>query len=95
MSAYAFGTLADTLAQLVQFAWDDFGPDGVLPEGSQWTVAYQVACFTAQHTAQGGDGVETETGLTGLRVDERMAYPARLALARAHVAAFGGAKVQP
>lgn len=79
--------LATVIAQLVHFAHDDFGaPDSViLPEQCQWTVAYTVSCFIAQHTLRGEEGVDTETGWEGLKVYERMPFADRLALAEALV----------
>lgn len=85
MEKYSLSSLADVLAQLVHFVWDDYGPDDDPPELVQWAAAYQVACFAAQHTPQGKHGVETEEGLLGLKVKERMSYVDRLAVAKEFV----------
>lgn len=90
---YTLETLAETLAQIVHFAHDDYSEESgsvVLPEPARWTVAYIVACFTAQHTINGDNGVGTEEGLKGLCVDQRMTYAQRLEKAREHVATWGG-----
>lgn len=85
-------TLPHVIAQCVHFAWNDYANDGPLPEDVVWTVSYQVACYLAQHTPEGEHGVDTETGLRSLKVDEDMPYAERLALAEQVVADHGGAK---
>jgi hypothetical protein len=81
---YTTKTLPEILAQIVEFAYDDY-EEYSIPEDVMWNVAYIVASFTAQHTAKGDDGVETVTALEGLRIAERMEYKERLVLAKKYV----------
>lgn len=87
-------TLAAIIAQIVHFAHDDYtGNDSVvLPESNAWSIAYVVACFVAQHTVNGDDGVDTEYPWKTMKITERMPYDDRLVLACEVIAAFGGAK---
>ena len=91
MNVYGM-TLAHVIAQCVEFAWNDFEPDGTPPEDVVWTVSYQVSCYLAQHTVLGEDGVATETGMECLRVYERIPYAERLRLAEKAIADHGGTK---
>ena len=83
---YKLDSLAAIMAQVVHFAWDDYGPYDELPEPNLRTVAYQIACFAAQHTTEGQHGVESEEALLGLRIRENISYEDRLAAATKFVA---------
>ena len=86
-------TLAPVLAQVVQFARDDYtGPDSVLPEAVIWSAAYVCACFLAQHTVQGNEGVDTGNPFEALRIPKEMSYAERLKLAEQLVQSWGGQK---
>lgn len=74
--------LAPVLAQIVQFAHDYFfSLEEDFPETEIYTVAHICACFIAQHTPLGANGVDMEVPLAALRISERMPYSERLALA--------------
>ena len=87
-------TLAAIIAQIVHFAHDDYsGNDSVvLPEPNAWSIAYVVACFVANHTVDGDQGVDTGEPWEVLKVAERMTYDERLVLACELIATYGGAK---
>lgn len=88
---YGRATLAETVAQVVHFARDDYRPpDSTMPDDVVWNVSYICACFLAQHTVEGGDGVETEYPWTLLQVTTDMEYEARLKLAESAIAGLGG-----
>jgi len=78
--------LAPVLAQIVQFAHDDFSAlEEDFPESAAYNVAHICACFIAQHTPLGDNGVDMEVPLAALRISERMSYGERLTLAVALV----------
>ena len=85
-------TLALVLANLVHFAWDDYRPVGSPSEDVQRIIGYQCACFVAQYTVDGEDGVETDVGMDMMKVDTYMDKSSRVQLARRFVKAFGGIK---
>lgn len=76
--------LSDVIAQLVQFARDDYQM-GIMPQECMWNIGYIVSCMLAQHTPEGDSGVDTEIGYMGMAVDKDMPYTERLALAKALV----------
>ncbi len=80
---YSLDTLAEILAQIVQFAQDDYQdqPGGPLPADIAWNVAYTCACFLAQHAAARPVSVETAVAYEGLEVARAMPYAERVALA--------------
>lgn len=88
--------LAQVLAQIVHFAWDDYydplDAGAKLPEQTQRTVAYVCACMLAQHTVRGEEGVETEFPYDFLGIAERMPFIERLTLATQAIALCGGIK---
>ena len=81
---YTVDTLAEVIAQVVHFSMDDFSgsSDNEYPEQVAWNVSYQVACFLAQHTLHGGNGVETDVAMDLLQVGKFMPYIERVELAR-------------
>ena len=89
---YGVSTLGEIVAQIVHFAHDDYsGEDSViLPLDMQWSIAYVAACFLAQHTVDGHNGVETDWVHTCLRLNTRLSYSARLAHANKLVTELGG-----
>jgi hypothetical protein len=88
---YKIDTLADIIAQLVQFARDDY-QNGVFPEAVADNCAYVVACFVAQHTADGDAGVESREAFDALAVDRDMPFSERAALAHSFITSYGGEK---
>ena len=81
--------LPEVLAQIVDFAWDDYGPTNGLPEEVAWCIAHVCACFVAQNTRYGGEeGVEDDSVFSGLEIDEHLPYAKRLEMARVLVDAW-------
>lgn len=91
MENYNLDTLAEILAQIVHFARDDY-QQGVMPDESAWNAAYIAACFTAQHTLGGEEGVDTEHAYKALQVTEDVPYAARVGLAKAFILLYDGEK---
>ena len=89
--SYSIGTLAEILAQIAHFSTDDSEEDGPV-SAIAYNTAMICACFLAQHTDDGIDGVEIETAFDLLRCNEAMPYEERLELAKKAVAEFGGEK---
>lgn len=91
---YGVSTLGEIVAQIVHFAHDDYsGEDSVvLPKDIQWSTAYVVACFLAQHTVNGHNGVDTAWVHTSLYIDVRLSYPARVIHANKLITELGGSK---
>lgn len=92
---YTLSSPAEIMAQIVQFSYSDYY-DGVhkttLPYEVRWNVAFIIACFLAQHTVQGGDGVDPEIGYDGMQVDVHLSYGERVDLAKKLIEDFGGVK---
>ena len=84
--------LAFVLAQTVNFGWSNYTPDGKPDRVVQETIAYQCACFVAQHTNLGGDGVEIVEAMNLLDVDRELSYDDRFNLALKCVEFYGGVK---
>lgn len=84
--------LAAVIAQLVHFHLSDFQPKDDIPDFMTGNVSYICACFLAQHTVHGCDGVETDTARELLQVEKRMPYLRRLRLAEGAVNLLGGEK---
>lgn len=80
---YSLATLPEILAQIVQFAQDDYQDQrgSALPADVAWNVAYTCACFLAQHAAAGPVSVETAVAYEGLEIARAMPYAERVALA--------------
>lgn len=90
---YTLDSLAEIIAQVVDFSIGDFGFEQELPEYHPLHLGFVVACFLAQHTKEGHHGVDTETGMVLLQTEDRtLDYPARVNLARKAIAEFGGVK---
>lgn len=90
---YDIDTLAGILAQIVHFARDDYNSqqsETEIPHEVLWNVAYTCACFTAQHTEQGGEGVDTEHAFNVLLLDKDISYAERVRCAHKLVEMFGG-----
>lgn len=82
--------LAFVLTQIVNFGWSNYTPDGKPDRMVQETIAYQCACFVAQHTNAGDAGVEVDEVLEALRIPYEMSYDDRLNLALNYVEFYGG-----
>lgn len=92
---YTLDSLAEIIAQIVDFSWDDYNPiipENVYPDNVGWNIAYVCACFLAQHTVEGHNGVDTEYAYNGLSVDSFMSYKERLKLAKKIINQMGGPK---
>lgn len=88
-------TLPEVLARVVEFSRNDYfnGTRTVdYPDDVACNAAFVCACFIAQCTKNGHDGVDMETPYAALAMDKDMPYKARVALAAALVADFGGCK---
>lgn len=87
--------LAAIITNIVQYSRSDYypiEPDTVYPEDVAWNCAYICACFLAQNTVHGSDGVDRETPLNALKIDKDMSTDERMKLALALVEEFGGQK---
>ena len=73
--------VANILAQIVQFSQDDYHEKSY-PDEQAWGVAYICACFLAQHTSHGNEGVDTEIPYVALKIGKRMPFDKRLKLAQ-------------
>lgn len=92
---YTNGSLAEILAQIVQFSQNLYQPiqsDTVYPEDVAENCAYTCACFIAQHTQHGNEGVELEVAYRGLKVNEWLSYSERVLLAQDIIRKYGGEK---
>ena len=86
---YSIASLAEILAQIVQFSRDNFtGVDSIYPEDVKYDCGYICACFLAQHTPNGNQGVETEAAIKLLKIDDALSYSDRLKLARKAIKEF-------
>lgn len=84
-------SLAQIMAQVVEFGREDYkGSTSVIPDNIEWNIAYQAACFLAQYTVGGDDGVDTEVAYYGLEVNKDMPYEDRLKLAYKLIEEWGG-----
>lgn len=88
---YTTDSLAYTLAKLVDFAWDDYKPNAP-DENIQRSLGYQCACFVAQYTVDGKDGVETEVGISEMATEYNVPFADRLKMAYNFISLFGGVK---
>ena len=84
--------LALILAQIVNFGWSNYTPDGKPDQYLQENIGYQCACFVAQHTVEGDVGVETDEAMQLMRVDKPMNEGQRFELAMKFIRMYGGAK---
>ena len=88
--------LATIIANIVEYSRNDYypiEPETVYPEDVVWNCAYICACFIAQNTVHGQDGVDREIPLNMLKIDQHMSMEERVKLALALVEEFGGQKV--
>jgi len=83
------GALAIVIAQVVHFTLDDYAGNPI-PEAVEWNAAYISACFIAQHTVDGHEGVETEGPWKALQTMKHIPFSERLALAERLVEEWGG-----
>lgn len=90
--AYSLSTLPEILAQIVQFAQDDYQAKQppALPDEIAWNVAYTCACFLAQHTADKPVSVAAAMAYEGLQVTTPMPYMDRVSLAAQLVGSVAG-----
>lgn len=87
------GSLAPLLAQIIHFSRDDYSfgeVDDDCPEDVVRNASYICACFLAQHTRLGDEGVDTECPYVSLRAGISMPFDERLRLAEKLVKSFGG-----
>jgi hypothetical protein len=84
--------LALVLTQIVNFGWSNYTPDGKPDQYLQENLGYQCACFVAQHTVEGSDGVEIDEAMTLMKIDKEMNEGERFALAMKFIRRYGGAK---
>ena len=96
MNKYGGLTLAEILAQIVAYMHDDYNPrqsETVIPDEVIWNCAYVCACFVAQHTVNGGEGVDTGHPYEALKItDETISYAERVMLADSLIHSYGGVK---
>lgn len=83
--------LAEVLAQIAQFSISDYDPIPV-PDEVQRNCAYVCACFLAQHTKDGVEGVETDVAMDLLKIGQSMSYGNRVLHAKRAIEEFGGIK---
>lgn len=84
--------LIDVIACIAHFAMDDFYNGDVNPPPPQFEdmvqAAYIVACFVAQNTPKGEEGVDTEYAMTRMQMTHRMPYEDRRELASRFIHEF-------
>ena len=84
--------LAKVLADIVQYSRNDYfdgkSEDSYPEDTVGWNCAYVCACFLANNTKYGNNGVDTEFPFTQLQIDKSMSYESRLALAEDAVKFF-------
>lgn len=91
MSCFRGLNLTEVLAQIVEYATDDFrGSEPYkMSEDVVWSTGYVCSCFIAQHTTIGHDeGVDTETSVVGLKIGEDINFQDRLKFAKSLVDSF-------
>ncbi len=90
--------LIDIIACIADFALDDFTESHEIQFEDVAQAAYILACFVAQNTPKGEEGVDTEYAMSRMEMRTRMSYDDRLGIARSFVNEFwpkGGPKGEP
>ncbi len=82
-------SLAEILTRIVRFSMDNYGGEGdEYPEDVMYDCAYICACFVAQHTRYGLNGVESEEAIRYLKIGTFLMDDERLKLAEEFIKAY-------